>query len=128
MAPKRHPEQVGGSNLARHQGILPLSMSCLSLEKARAVMPAHEFGLVISGAEADVLVLLKLGVHIKGEWPHPCRLRHILLSLSDKRLLACTVTLLFVAPSETEGVFFWMSGCLFSSTLNSSSSWSWLAI
>ncbi len=43
-------------------------------------MPVHEFGLVISGAEVDVLVLVKLGAHIEGEWPHPCCL-HLPLAL-----------------------------------------------
>ncbi len=39
---------------------------------AKAVMPAHELGLVVDSGEIDVLVFLEFGIHVKGEWPHPC--------------------------------------------------------
>ncbi len=81
MAPKRHNVQVGGWTLARPWGILPLSTSCLTLEMARwPVMPVHELGLVISSAEVAMLIFRKLGVHIKGEWPHLC-CSHLCLAL-----------------------------------------------
>ncbi len=39
---------------------------------AKAVMPAHEFGLVVNCGQVDVLVFLKLGINVKGERSHPC--------------------------------------------------------
>ncbi len=39
---------------------------------AEAVIPMHKLSLVINGGKVDVLVFLELGIHVKGEWPHPC--------------------------------------------------------
>ncbi len=35
---------------------------------AEGVLPMHKLGLIINGSKVDVLVLLQLGIHIKGEW------------------------------------------------------------
>ncbi len=39
---------------------------------AEAVMPAHEFGLVINCGQVDVLIFLKLGINVEGKRTHPC--------------------------------------------------------
>ncbi len=44
-------------------------------------MPAHEFGLVVDSGQVGMLVFLKLGIDVKGEWPHPCCLLLLLVSL-----------------------------------------------
>jgi hypothetical protein len=69
-------------------------------------MPAHKFGLVISSAEVDVLVLLKLGIKLKVSGPILVVCVFVSLSFSDERLLAYTVSWSLVAPSEAEGAFF----------------------
>ncbi len=48
---------------------------------AEAVMPAHEFGLVINCGQVEELVFLKLGINIKGEQSHPCGFLLCLVSL-----------------------------------------------
>ncbi len=95
---------------------------------AKAVVPAHELSLVINGGKVDVLVLLELRIHVEGEWPHPCVCFSSLLSFSDERLLACTVTSLLVAPSEAKGGFLRMLVGTFSSAVNSLLRWSWPGI
>ncbi len=39
---------------------------------AKAVMPEHEFSLVINCGQLDVLVFLKLGINFEGKQSHPC--------------------------------------------------------
>ncbi len=54
-----------------------LAVKCQLLELgegqvAKAIMPAHELGLVIDCSQVDVLVFLKLRINVEGERSHPC--------------------------------------------------------
>jgi hypothetical protein len=75
-----------GRRLDLGQLLKDLAIECKLLELgegqvAEAVMPAHELGLAANGGKVDVLVFLKLGIHIEGEWPHPCCLLLLLAFL-----------------------------------------------
>jgi hypothetical protein len=41
---------------------------------AKVVVPSHEFGLVVNGAEVEVLILFQLRGEVKGKRSH---LRHL---------------------------------------------------
>ncbi len=76
MAPKRHPAHFGGGILgqsARDFTVLCKELQFWEGKVAEAVVPLHEFGLVVGGGEIEFLVLLKRrswiereGIHVGG--------------------------------------------------------------
>ncbi len=64
-------------DLAAKRKLLELGES----QVAKVVMPVHELSLVVDDGEVDMLVFLELGIHVEGEWPHPCCLLLLLAFL-----------------------------------------------
>jgi hypothetical protein len=66
-----------GRRLDLGQTSRDLAVKCQLLELgegqvAEAVMPAHEFGLVVNCGQVDMLVFLKLRIDVEGKRSHPC--------------------------------------------------------
>ncbi len=73
MAPKRHPAHFGGGIFGQSAGdfiVLCKELQFWEGKVAKAVVPPHEFGLVVGGGEKEFLVLLKRRSRIKREGVH----------------------------------------------------------